>query len=121
MIRFANRNFQHKKQLFHDQKHIDEALAHKKKVKKLIITNGMLYFLSHIPEFASTVLLIVFREELQFFCLAYFSCTEMQELFETFSFLSISLQFFVFKHFDHNFIQSFNDLKTRLRNMMSGR
>jgi hypothetical protein len=45
----------------------------------------------------------------------------MQELFETFSFLSISLQFFVFKYFDHNFIQSFNDLKARSKNIIFGR
>ena len=114
LIRFANKNYRHKKQLFHDQKHINEALEHKKKIKKLVITNGVLYSFSHIPQFVSTLLLIVFKRELEFFCYFYFSCTEMNNLFETFGFISISLQFFVYYHFDLNFHQSFKDLISRL-------
>ena len=111
MIRFANQNYQHKKELFHDPKHLDEALAHKKKIRKLIITNGILYFFSHIPEFVSTLLLILFKQQVQGFCFQYFSCTEINETFETFGLICICLQFFVYKHFDYNFYQSFSGLK----------
>jgi hypothetical protein len=116
MIRFANKNYQHSIQLFHDQKHLDEALEHKKKILKLIIINGLLFFFSHIPEFVSTVLLIIYNKELIDFC--YFSmitCTDINEIFETFSILSISLQFFVYKHFDNNFYESYKDLKQKLK------
>ena len=113
MIRFANKNYQHKKELFHDPKHLDEALKHKKKIRKLIITNGVLFFFSHVPEFASTLLLIVFKARLNYFCFTYFSCTEINDVFQVFVFLGISLQFFVYLNFDHNFKQSFGNLKTK--------
>jgi hypothetical protein len=114
LIRFANKNYRNKKKIFHDQKHLNEAIEHKKKIRNLVITNGILYFFSHIPQFVSTVLLISFKKELEFFCYFYFSCTEMNDLFETFGFISMSLQFFVYKHFDENFYQSFRDTKERL-------
>ncbi len=113
LIRFANKNYKHKKELFHDKKHVKDALEHKKKIRKLLITNGFLYFFSHMPQFLSTVIIIVFSNELTLFCFKYFSCTNILEIFETFSFISICLQFFVFKNFDHNFIVSFEDLKGR--------
>jgi hypothetical protein len=116
MIRFANKNYQHSIQLFHDQKHVDEALEHKKKIRKLIIINGILYFFSHIPEFVSTVLMIVFKKELEYFwAYSFLSWTEMNEIFETLSIFSISLQFFVYKHFDNNFDESYQDLKQKLK------
>ena len=111
LIRFANQSFEHKTELFHDKKHLEEALNHKKKIKKLIITNGFLFFISHILEFVVTLLLIIFKEKLKRFCFTYFSCTDIIEIFETFSLIGICLQFFVYKHFDHNFTRSFKDLK----------
>ena len=117
LIRFANKNYEHKKELFHDPKHLEEALAHKNKVKKLILTNGILFFFSHIPEFVSTLALIIFKEKLHLFCFTYFSSTEINEIFEKFSFIGIGLQFFVYKHFDQNFISSLNDLKGRFLNL----
>ena len=106
----------HKKEVSQDQKHIKEALAVKIKVKQLIITNGILYFFSHMPEFWSTLLLILFKNELRYFCFNYYSCTDINELFEVFGLISISLQFFVYKHFDTNFIQSFKSLKLKISN-----
>ena len=100
-------------ELFHDKKHVEDALEHKKKIRKLIITNGVLYLFSHVPQFVSTVIIILFSNELTIFCFKYFSCTDILEIFETFSFISICLQFFVFKHFDNNFIASYEELKSR--------
>ena len=114
MIRFLNKDFEHKKELFHDQKHLDEALEHKNKIRKLIITNGILFFISHMPEFVATLLLIIFRKELKFFCFFYFSCTEMNEIIEVFGFIGASVNFFVYKHFDHNFIESYKEIKEKL-------
>jgi hypothetical protein len=49
MIRFANKTYQHKKELFSDQKHLDEALENRKKIRKLIIINGILFFSRTFP------------------------------------------------------------------------
>ena len=114
MIKFAQENFQRKKEIFHDQKHLDEALMLKRNVKKLIITNGIIFFLSHVPEFILTLLLILFKNRLANFCFYFISCFELIEIFESFSLISISFQFFVFKHFDHNFILSITDLKKKI-------
>ena len=114
MIRFVEKNFEHKKELFHDKKHLSEALEHKKKIRKLIITNGFLFFVSHMPEFVATLMLIVFSKELKHFCFFYFSCTEMNELFEVFGFIGTSVQFFVYKHFDRNFSESYKEVRGKL-------
>jgi hypothetical protein len=110
MIRFVNRNYKHKKEMNLDAKHIEEALGQKKKIRKLVITNGILYFFSHILEFVLTILVIVFEDDLKTFCFTSFSCADILELFETFGFISMCLQFFVFNHFDHNFIESGKNL-----------
>jgi len=109
----VNKNYQCKKELIHDQKHLAEALAHKKKTRKLVILNGILYFFSHIPEFTATLLIIIYKEQIQDFCFDYFSSTEIAEVFNSFGVIGISLQFFVYKHFDQNYINSYNDLKKR--------
>jgi hypothetical protein len=83
MIRFANKTYQHKKELFSDQKHLDEALENRKKIRKLIIINGILFFFSHVPEFLSTLLLILYKKKIEEFCFYFFSCTEMNEIFES--------------------------------------
>ena len=73
----------------------------------MVITNGLLYFVSHVPEFVATLLLIVFDRGISEFCRNYFSCVELIELTHFFNLLSISLQFFVFRRFDTNFRKSF--------------
>ena len=113
LLKFTHKNYKHKKELFKDKKHIEEALEHKKKVKKVILTNGLVFFLSHMPEFMATLVIIVYGNELKMFCFSFFSCTDLLEIFETFSFIGICLQFFVYKHFDKNFIESFENLKER--------
>ena len=68
MIRFANINYRHKKEIISDQKHLEDALKFKQKVRKLIITNGILFFFSHIPEFLSTLFLIIYKNSFKIFC-----------------------------------------------------
>ena len=111
LIRFANENYRNKKHLIHDPKHLQEALEFKEKIRKLIVINGIVYFFSHVPEFVSTLLLIIFKKQMEDFCFTYFSCTDLNQIFESFSFIGIALQMFIFKHFDQNFSHSFKDLK----------
>ena len=113
MIRFANQNYQKKRELNVDLKHLEEALMRMKKIKKLIITNGILFFFSHVPQFLSNILVIVFSDDLNTSCFTSFSCTGILEIVETFAFLSIGMQFFVYNHFDNNFIESKKDLFKR--------
>ena len=101
--------------MFKDQKHKDEVLEHHKKINKLILTNGLLYFFSHAPEFVVTIFTISFDKKLKLFSINYFTSSKLIELSEAFSYLAISLQFFVLNHFDSNFKSSFKQIKQNLK------
>jgi len=113
LVKFSNETLKKKISMLTDQDHINEALKHRDKINRMVVFNGLLYFLAHAPEFTVTLLVYIFKKELNEFCVFYFSCTEIIELSESFSLVSISLQFFIFKHFDNNFGHSFIEIKRR--------
>jgi hypothetical protein len=87
--------------------HLEGAIKYKNKLNKMIITNGTLYFFSHIPEFVVTIL-VLFRDSPDFvaLCMWEFDCNHLIEMAQTFHFISIGFQFFIFLIFDHNFQNS---------------
>jgi hypothetical protein len=113
LVKFSNETLKKKITILTDQDHINEAIKHRDKINRMVVFNGLLYFVAHAPEFTITILIYIFKKELNEFCVYYFSCTEIIELFESFSLVSISLQFFIFKHFDHNFGNSYIEIKNR--------
>ena len=115
LIKFSNENLKRKLEMSLDEAHVLEAIKLKKKINKMIVTNGTLYFFSHIPEFLTTIFLIIFSKRLAHFCYVYISCLELSELAESFNFLSIASQIFVFLKFDKNFKESFDNLISKLR------
>ena len=54
--RFAKKFVQKRMQMFNDQKYKDDALEHQKKIKRLILINGVLNLFSHLPELVTTIL-----------------------------------------------------------------
>ena len=90
--------------------HLNEAKEFKNKMNKIVISNGIFFFVSHFPEFIVTLLLIIFKNSLSDFCFYYFSCFELIEMAQTFHFASIVFQFFIYLKFDRNFIHSCRDL-----------
>ena len=105
LIRFSNKLLKNKKILHNDNNntHLAEALRYKETINKMIITNGTLYFVSHVPEFVITVALIVMEKKLAQYCLYFFSCTRWIDVAQSFNVLSLCLQFFIFLAFDKNF------------------
>jgi len=112
MIRYSNKIIKEKRAI--NSPHLNEAIQLKTKLNKMIITNGTLFFISHIPEFVVTLLLIIFKTPLFEFCFRYFSCFELVEMAQAFHFISIVFQFFIFYKFDGNFLNSFRDILQRL-------
>ena len=112
MIRFSNSLIRQKRHL--NSPHLTDAIKFKEELNKMILVNGTLYFFSHIPEFVVTLLLIGFKQRFASFCYVGFSCSELIEMAQKIHLVPIAGQFFIFYHFDHNFIQSFDDLKKRL-------
>jgi hypothetical protein len=102
MVRFSSKVIKEKKAL--NSPHLNEAIAYKAKVNKMIITNGTLHFCSHFPEFFATlVFYIVKSNDILYFCYMTFDCTSIIELAQAFHFISIGFQFFIFLIFDQNF------------------
>ena len=114
LIRFANKTLKRKLTMIVDERNKLEAIDHRDKITKMVLLNGVIYFLSHVPEFIITILLIGFRKNFAEFCFYYISFTELMEMSESFCLISISLQFFIFKHFDQNFRKSFKDIIKRI-------
>jgi hypothetical protein len=83
LIRFSNQNLQRKKRLFSNESStsLNEAIKLKQKINKMIITNGILYFLTHIPEFALAIFTLRIDSNFSAYCMYRFSyclaiCTE---------------------------------------------
>jgi len=108
MIRYSNKVIKEKMSI--KCPHIADAIQYKNKLNKMIITNGTLFFFSHIPEFAVT-LVVSFLKTPDFvkFCSIAFDCYRLTEMAQTFHFISIGFQFFILFTFDHNFKKSFRD------------
>jgi len=114
LIRLSNENLKNKKALFpSNEAHVTEALKFKEKINRMILVNGLLYFISHFPEFLVTLLLIIFRKTLEYHCFTLFSCVDLIEISQSLNFVMIFSQFFLFKKFDKNFHDSFQNLWKR--------
>jgi hypothetical protein len=105
MIRYSNKVIKEKRAI--NCPHLADAIKYKTKLNKMIITNGTLFFLTHIPEFVVT-LVVLFRKSPDFvhLCSLGFDCNQLVEIAQAFHFISIGFQFFVFFLFDHNFKNS---------------
>ena len=74
----------------------------KEKVTKMIIINGFIYFVSHIPKFAVTLVMLAFEKQVWYNCTDKMHCVELIEIAQAFNLISMSFQIFVFSHFDKN-------------------
>ena len=117
LIRFSNQNIERKKRLFADgnAQDMDRAIKLKEKINKMIITNGLLFFVSHLPEFAMTVLLLAFEKQFANSCSENVSCIEMIDVAQAFNFVAMSLQILVLKHFDKNFRKSLENILDKMK------
>jgi len=96
-----------------DADHHKNIQKSKKRMNRMIFVNSLLYVLSHMPEFITSILLIVYSKEISKFCSNNVSCDLLNEEAAFFSLISIVCQFYVFKAFDLNFKESYRDIKAR--------
>ena len=104
MIRYSNKVIKEKMSI--KCPHIADAIQYKNKLNKMIITNGTLFFFSHIPEFAVT-LVVSFLKTPDFvkFCSIAFDFYRLTNI----SFHIVWISIFILFTFDHNFKKSFRD------------
>ena len=93
---------------------VDDLDKKQEDLTKMIIVNGVIYFVSHSPEFVSSVLLIIFAHKISNICMFKISCDIINENAQFFSLVAITFQFFVFKRFDQNFKSSYIELESKL-------
>jgi hypothetical protein len=110
LIKFSNDTLKRRLKLFTDVEIIHETKEFKKRITKMVLAYGILYLSSHLLEFIVAVLFLAFNEQLKDVCYYSFHCSDIIELVQTFNFLSVSLQFFLFKRFDRNFSESFDGI-----------
>ena len=117
LIRFAKQNLERKLNIssLGELHGVNQAKNLKEKVTKMIIVNGLLFFVSHVPEFVVTLVMLALHNQLAYKCMNEISCLEMIDIAQTFNFLSMGLQLLVFKHFDKNFNKSLEDLLNKTR------
>ena len=115
LVRFTNQNLVRKRRLFvgreaHD---VNQAIKLKEKVNKMVIANGLLYFVSHAPEFTTTIFLLAFNKQLSIYCADKFSCVELVDTAQVFNLLSMGFQILIFKHFNTNFDKSLDNVLSK--------
>lgn len=90
--------------------HHEELKSKQNRLNKMIFFNGIFYFVSHFPEFFTTILLIRFAKKLSEFCAYQFSCDLFNENASFFNMISIVSQFFLYVSFNKNFLMGFKKL-----------
>jgi hypothetical protein len=86
----------------------------KHRISKMIIINGIIYFLAHLPEFSSIILLFVFRLKMRELCSLEMTCDKINEIAQFFIFISMISQFFIYYSFNNFFKESFSSYFTKL-------
>ena len=110
LVRSMTKNVARKRRLFAgmDTNELNQAIKLKEKVTKMIITNGVLYVVSHLPEFALATLLLAVEKKLGATCQYDFKCGQFIDVAQVTNFFSMSFQILVFKRFDKNFRMNLN-------------
>jgi hypothetical protein len=82
----------------------------KANLNRLVLTNSIIYVISHLPEFISSLLLVLHAKRMTNFCVRNLTCDLINEEAEFFGLISVASQFFIFLIFDKNFKASFIEL-----------
>jgi hypothetical protein len=108
MLKYFNQAIDHKISLRKSNADNTDLFNKKKKINRLVILNGILFFISHMPEFIIAVLLLSFREKITHFCTHQIPCDLLNEEAQFFYLISIMCTFYLFLIFDRNFKESFH-------------
>ena len=95
---------------------LEEEEKKKENISKMIIINGIFFVLSHLPEFLTMLLLVIFQNKLKDFCFYYaFRCDQINEMAQFFNYFFIIAQFYINNKFNKVFNESYHDLKIQFK------
>ena len=89
----------------------------RKRILKMIIINGIIFTLSHLPEFLSSIFLLVFKNKLNLCTVL--ECEVINECAEFFIYFSIMFQLSVNNSFNSIFKESLTNILTKLKRKIS--
>ena len=115
ILKHFNKDIDHKIEIRSGDADISDLIKKKKKVNRMVIINSTIYFISHVPEFVVSVLLISFKKEIYKICGNQGICDLINEEAQFFNSISIMMNFYVLLLFDKNFRESFDNLKENLK------
>lgn len=104
----------HKKKVIENLK-LEEEEKKKKKLSIMILINGIVYIISHLPEFLTMTLLIIYQRDMSEFCLQRIRCDKLNEMAQFFNYISIILQFSINKNFNKIFSETYQEIINRIK------
>ena len=116
LFKYSKKNLENKKKVLNDAKKIGIAIKLKNKMNKMVLINGVTFFVAYSPEFITNILLIAFDKKINDFCYQFMSCSELSEFAQFFNFISIGMQYFILKKFNKNFSRDLTGFKNKITN-----
>ena len=114
LLREFKKNLKSKSKMEFNKSKAEEYRIKMKRLTKMVIINGLIYFLSNIIEFLVTIMLISFSRLISHFCNEKFSCDLFKEEAEFFILFWMISNFFILNHFNISFNNSYQDLKSKI-------
>ena len=119
LVKSSKKNLENKKKITNDKKILATAFKSNKKITRMVVLNGLLFLIAYTPEFISRTLLLLFDKYLFNFCFLYYSCKNLIDITEFFTFFSIAFQFFMYKKFNNKFNEQFSLLKKKITTFLN--
>ena len=118
LISMFNKEINIKLRLELNQNKAAELKEKKRHLFKMVIINGCIYIVSHALAFVWALISVVYSKKLIQFCTENFSCDLISEEVDVFFLIGMMANFFIFRYFNSNFIESYQDLKRRIRTFL---
>ena len=98
---------------------LEEEEKKKKKLSIMVLVNGVIYLISHLPEFLTMSLLIVYNDSLVTFCLNKMRCDKLNEMAQFFNYISILSQFSINKNFNRLFNETYQEILHKIKKKLN--
>ena len=114
LLKYFNQDIRHKMHTRNKGTDNSDLEKKRKNVNRMIFVNGILFVVSHLPEFVSAIVLVVKRQTLFVFCYYRKICDDLfNEEAQVFSLISVVFQFYIFAIFNKNFQMCIKQLRTK--------
>ena len=115
LFKYFKEDIQHKFETRGPNADNSNLIKSKKNIDRMLILTGLIFFLSHMPEFCVTLMRLIFRENILKFCENYNTCGILNDEARFFTLISVVFQFYILLLYNRNFRDSFGNLFDRIK------